>query len=83
MIETLIENPTAWLAGLPVVDLLIVGVVLAVALLLGGLAGGWAEARFAGAGWLPPGSAGRIARTVRAAVVSLALVVLLSAPGFG
>ncbi len=83
MIAALIEDPTGWLAGLPVVDLVIVAVVLTVALLLGGLAGRWAEARFAGAGWLPPGFAGRLSGTVRAAVVSLALVVRLSAPGFG
>lgn len=83
MVENLIADPTSWLTGLPLVDLLIIGVVLAGALLVGGLAGSWAQTRFGAASWLPPGFAGRLSGTVRAAVISLVLVVLLSAPGFG
>ncbi len=83
MIDDLMRDPAGWLAALPLVDLLIVGVVLALALLAGGIAGGWAKARFSEAVWMPPGFAGRVSETVRAAIVSLVLVVLLSAPGFG
>jgi small-conductance mechanosensitive channel len=82
MFDALIEDPAGWLTGLPLVDLLIVAVVFAAALLAGSLAGGWARKHIEGSAWLPPGFHGRIAPMVRAAVVSLALVVLLSAPGF-
>lgn len=82
MIETLMKDPMTWLAGLPVVDLVIVLVVIMAGWLAGRSLGEWIAARFAKTEWVPAGFAGRTATTVQAAVLCLALVVLLSAPGF-
>jgi small-conductance mechanosensitive channel len=78
----LMKDPMGWLAGLPVVDLVIVLVVITAGWLAGRWLGDWTAARFAKTEWVPPGFSGRTAKTVQAAVLCLALVVLLSAPGF-
>lgn len=83
MMDVLLQDPAAWLAGLPIVDLVIVLVVIVIGWLVGRMVGDWTAARFAAAAWVPPGFSGRTAKTIRAAILGLALIVLLSAPGFG
>lgn len=83
MADKLMQDPARWLAGLPIVDLAIVLVAVAFGWFGGRLVGDWVAVRFASAPWVPAGFVGRTSQTIRATVLALVLVVLLSAPGFG